>query len=56
MTYENEDPTKPVQQPNARTYRSPSLLVYGAIREITGNGASGTPENMGKDAQPTKRA
>jgi hypothetical protein len=55
MTYDNDDRTKPVRQPNPRTYHSPSLLVYGAIREITASGSGSKTENKGADNQPTKR-
>lgn len=56
MTYENEDLKKPEQQPNLRPYHSPSLLAYGAVRELTRSGSSGSSENSGMDFQPTKRA
>lgn len=56
MMRDNDDLQKPMPQPNARTYHSPKLFVYGAIRDMTGDGRSGDPENKGKDIQPFKRA
>lgn len=38
-----------------RPYRSPTLSMYGAIRDLTAEGSGIDTENMGKDFQPDKR-
>jgi hypothetical protein len=34
-----------------RSYAAPRLTTYGAMRELTASGSSGTPESVG---QPTR--
>ncbi len=55
MTDKSEDLKKSEQQSNLRPYHVPSLLAYGAVRELTRSGLGSKVENTGMDIQPFKR-
>jgi hypothetical protein len=49
MADRSEDQERPLAgREKARPYQTPRLLVYGAMRELTASGSSGSGENKGK--------
>lgn len=53
MNQMTEDPKQPERQSYSRTYQTPRLSIYGAVRELTSGGAGTQQEpNPGKGNQP----
>ncbi len=48
MTHGPEDQKTAVRQPGRRSYRTPRLFVYGAVRQLTTSGSADGPEGTGK--------
>ena len=55
MNDKHDARSEPNENPQPRRYRSPQLLTYGLVRNLTANGSGTFIENTGKDFQPTKR-
>jgi hypothetical protein len=52
MTRDLNHDQRHASQPVRRPYRSPQLLVYGAMRDLTAGGSGNTTED--KDQHPAK--
>jgi len=51
----SQNETQKQRTATLRTYSTPQLLVYGALKELTATGAGSKVENTGNDLQPGKR-
>jgi hypothetical protein len=48
MIHVTKDREKVVQQSSRRSYNTPRLFVYGAVRQLTASGSVDRPEGTGK--------
>lgn len=55
MTHVTEDQKTVVQQPGRRSYRTPRLFVYGAVRQLTASGTASGKEGVGGGNNKTPR-